>query len=111
MKLNVYQTESTTNHDGTTNLVRLLQNLPDKQVIQTLNYAWIDGGQRLKEHVHTDCMEYYLFTSGIGEMTTGEEKIEVKRGDFVTVQAGEMHTVVNDGREKLEFVTLRGLIN
>lgn len=110
MKINILQGKEMTNHEGTAHLVRLLQNLPNQQIIQTMNYAWIESGQRLKEHSHKDCVEYYLFLGGIGEMTIGETKIEVKRGDFVTVEVGEAHTILNHGGYKLEFVTLRALI-
>ena len=110
MKINIFQAEETTNHEGTAHLVRLLQNLPNQQIIQTMNFAWIEVGQHLEEHMHADCVEYYLFMSGIGEMRIGEEKIEVKKGDFLVVEMGKLHTLENKGDEKLEFVTIRALL-
>lgn len=107
---NVFQEVPEKNHGGTANLVRLLQNLPCDQIVQTFNYAWIEPGKQLEEHSHKDCVEYFLFLSGIGVMTIGTEAFDVKKGDFVTVEMGVMHALENGGSVKLEFVTLRALI-
>lgn len=107
---NIFQEKPEQNHDGTANLVRLIQDLPNDQVLQTFNYAWIDSDKQLKEHKHDDCVEYYLFLGGAGDMTIGKEKFEVTKGDFVTVELGELHTLINTSEEELEFLTLRALI-
>ena len=107
---NVFRDQLEQNHDGTANIVRLIQNLSDDLILQTMNYAWIDEGKRLKEHKHDDCIEYYLFLGGTGEMTIGLEKFAVKKGDFLVVEIGKLHTLVNNGDEKLEFVTVRALL-
>ena len=107
---NVYDEKAVQNHDGTANLVRLIENLRGDQVIQTMNYAWVDVGKQLKEHKHDDCVEYYFFLNGNGEMTIGEKKFFVAKGNFVVVEMGQLHTLRNNGKEKLDFVTLRALV-
>ncbi len=107
---NIFQEKAEQNHDGTANLVRLIENLPIDQVIQTMNYAWIDAGKQLKEHKHDDCVEYYLFLGGTGEMTIDSEKFDVIKGDFLEIAVGKLHTLSNTSIKKLQFLTVRTLI-
>lgn len=107
---NVFHEKPQQNHDGTANLVRLIENLPSDQIIQTMNYAWIDEGKQLKEHKYDDCIEYYLFLNGTGEMTIDQAKFQVSKGDFITIELRKLHTLINNSEGKLEFLTLRALI-
>lgn len=64
--------------------------------IQTMNFAWLEKNMSLEEHTHEDCVEFFLFLEGIGQMTIGNKEIEIKKGDFVTVEKSEPHSIQED---------------
>lgn len=103
--LSSIQTEQ--NHNGTVSLKRLIEQGEEAGRVATLNYAWLESGMSLDPHVHEDGNEYYLFLEGEGQMKIGNETGAVKEDDFVFVPAKQEHSVVNNSKAVLRFITLR----
>ena len=56
-------------------------------------------------HFH-NAEEVYLVLSGKGQIKIGNEKIAIKKGDFVTIHKNVWHKTINTGKEKLVFLTV-----
>ena len=56
-------------------------------------------------HKH-NAEEVYIFLNGKGRIIVGNKKLNVKKGDLVTVPINKYHRVVNIGRSKLVFITI-----
>jgi mannose-6-phosphate isomerase-like protein (cupin superfamily) len=54
-------------------------------------------------HKH-DYEELYYFTSGQGVLVKGEQKFKISNGDFVKIEPGEFHQVINTEDVELAFV-------
>ncbi len=78
-----------------------------KSKIQTVNYAWLEAGERFTPHKHDDCEELYFFLEGEGKMKINDNEFFVKKGDFIVVEIGEWHSVKNESNKKLIFFTLK----
>jgi mannose-6-phosphate isomerase-like protein (cupin superfamily) len=78
-----------------------------KGEIQTMNFAWLEKDISLEKHTHEDCIEYFLILEGNGIISIDENNFNIKKGDFVTVEKSEPHSIQNTGDNKLEFISLR----
>ncbi len=78
--------------------------------VQTINYAWLEEGGKIRLHKHDDCEEFFLFLKGEGLMKVNDAEFLVKKGDFVVVEKGEWHELRNEKKSRLVFLTLRGKI-
>jgi glucose-6-phosphate isomerase len=56
-------------------------------------------------HFH-NAEEVYLVLSGKGQMKIGNEKIQIKKGDLITLHKNVWHRTINTGKEKLVFLTI-----
>ncbi len=56
-------------------------------------------------HKH-NAEEVYIFLKGRGRIIIDKKKINVKKGDLVTIPINKYHRVVNTGRGKLVFLTI-----
>ncbi len=56
-------------------------------------------------HKH-NAEEVYIFLKGRGYIIVDKKKINVKKGDLVTVLPNKYHRVINTGRDKLVFLTI-----
>ena len=63
-------------------------------------------GEIIPPHFHPDFEELYYILSGYGNITIGEEKQEVSRGDVVYIPQHALHTLVNIAEVPLRFVTV-----
>jgi oxalate decarboxylase/phosphoglucose isomerase-like protein (cupin superfamily) len=52
--------------------------------------------------------EVYLILKGKGNIIIGNKKVNVKKGDLVTISSNKYHRTVNTGRVKLVFLTIFG---
>ena len=50
--------------------------------------------------------EVYLVLKGKGRIFIGNKKVNVKRGDLITISPNKYHRTVNTGRDKLVFLTI-----
>ncbi len=98
-------------HQGTTHQKRLITTEEKhKGTIATMNYAWLEPDKQLTIHTHTDGEEFYLFLEGTGQILVGDTWMPVDTGSFVTIPAGQAHSVKNSGMTTLSFVTVRTVI-
>jgi mannose-6-phosphate isomerase-like protein (cupin superfamily) len=65
--------------------VRKISDSPE----QTTFLIWIKNGVKLHKHVHH--AENIYVISGKGEMTIGDEKLVIKKGDFFTIPKNTPH--------------------
>ena len=56
-------------------------------------------------HKH-NAEEVYVFLKGRGQLIVDKKKINIKKGDLVTVPVNKYHRVINTGRGKLVFLTI-----
>ncbi len=63
-------------------------------------------GESIPPHFHPDFEELYYILSGYGNITIGEEKEEISRGDVVYIPQQALHTLVNTAEVPLRFVTV-----
>ncbi len=63
-------------------------------------------GESIPPHLHPDLEEIYYILSGYGNITIGEEKQEISRGDVVYIPQQALHTLVNTAEVPLRFVTV-----
>jgi mannose-6-phosphate isomerase-like protein (cupin superfamily) len=78
-----------------------------KSDIQTANDAWLEPGKGFTPHTHGDCEEFYYFLEGEGELTIDGKIHTVKPGDFIVIELNEEHSVLNTGKKKLRYFTVR----
>ncbi len=78
-----------------------------KSNIQTVNYAWLGGGEGLDPHKHDDCEELYFFLQGKGVMKIDEKEFVVEKEDFIVVEKGEWHSLKNPFSQRLIFLSIR----
>jgi len=109
--LNVFSGVKETTHNETTNVVRLIRNGEINAKIATYNYAFLEPGGRVEEHVHDDCIEYFFILSGLGTIYLNEESRHVKKGDFIQIDATIRHSLENTGEDLFEFLTLRAILD
>ena len=72
-------------------------NLYDSQgrIIFTVSVTTLHIGKQTRGHTHPHESEIYEFVEGTGFMMIGSQAIAVKPGDFIFVEAGNFHKVVN----------------
>lgn len=58
-----------------------------------------------EEHYHSQMYEVYLVAQGQSAAVVDGQKIELKAGDILVVEPGEVHTFVNSTEDYLHFVT------
>jgi quercetin dioxygenase-like cupin family protein len=71
--------------------------------------AWhVRPGQRISAHVHPEGQDTWTILSGGGEyaVNTRGESIAIAKGDVLVAHRGEVHGVLNTGREPLVFVSV-----
>jgi mannose-6-phosphate isomerase-like protein (cupin superfamily) len=86
-------------------LIRELMH-PDSHacINQSLAEAIVDAGMETRLHRHILSEEIYLFLTGNGTMTLGDEVFEVHAGDTVLIPPGTPHKVRNDGEVKMTIL-------
>lgn len=99
-----------TAHNGTVHRVALIKQGEAGQ-LATWNLAWLEPGDKLEEHVHDDCHEYFLFSGiGSGTMTVADEVMDVSVAGLVTVNPNERHSLEATGDAALHFQTVRAFV-
>jgi quercetin dioxygenase-like cupin family protein len=62
----------------------------------TLSRTVLKPKQSTRGHFHENQEEIYIFTSGVGIMTIGEEKYQALEGDTFLIPKGKFHRVENE---------------
>ena len=70
------------------------------------NHMILAPGKSIGEHTHTGDNEIFYFLSGTGTYNDNGTKVTVHPGDTTICNDGELHGLVNDGTEPLEFIAL-----
>ena len=72
--------------------------------MQSLAEATIPVGHRTLLHKHHKSEEIYHIVSGMGVMTLGDERIEVRVGDTIGIPPGKAHQIQNTGKSALRLL-------
>jgi mannose-6-phosphate isomerase-like protein (cupin superfamily) len=63
--------------------------------------------KEVKPHKHMTHAEHVVVLSGSGEMTLGEKKFEIKKGDLVFIPKNTFHSVRTSGKEPLKVISIQ----
>lgn len=111
-RFNVLQQKPETTHNNSVYRIKLVTpSMSEKRLLATFNYAFLEQGMKLDPHQHVDGVEYYFFLRGVGRMMIDGKWFDVSPNDFVEIPIGLEHSLINRNREKLEFLTLRTMLD
>ena len=71
---------------------------------QSLAESRLPPGASTTPHYHPRAEEIYYILEGQGQMRIGREASSVGRGDAIAIPPGEIHQIMNTGRETLLFL-------
>ncbi|HIK02021.1 TPA: cupin domain-containing protein [archaeon] len=72
----------------------------------TLSMTRMNPKQETRGHDHEGVEEVYFCLDGDGQIQVGEEKIDFKKGDVVTIPPGDFHKVFNPSDSELVFFSI-----
>jgi mannose-6-phosphate isomerase-like protein (cupin superfamily) len=72
--------------------------------VQMVNWAQLLPGKTFNAHYHEDMSEVFMIIEGSTEMTVGEIRVMLSKGDLVVVEPGEVHTMTNTSGQPLEYI-------
>ena len=70
------------------------------------NHMVLAPGRSIGEHTHVGDNEIFYFLKGSGTYNDNGNCVSVYPGDTAVCNDGELHGLVNDGDEPLEFIAL-----
>ena len=70
------------------------------------NHMILAPGRSIGEHTHVGDNEFFYFLKGSAMYNDNGNVVRVHPGDTAICNNGEMHGLVNDGDEPLEFIAL-----
>jgi mannose-6-phosphate isomerase-like protein (cupin superfamily) len=70
------------------------------------NHMILAPGNSVGEHAHAGDNEVYYFLKGTGTYNDNGTYVKIGPGDTTVCNDGELHGLVNDGDEPLEFIAL-----
>jgi mannose-6-phosphate isomerase-like protein (cupin superfamily) len=71
---------------------------------QSLAEATVPVGGATAEHYHVVSEELYFFTTGTGHLRVGDEYRDVRAGECVVIEPGEVHKLTNTGEQPLKLL-------
>jgi mannose-6-phosphate isomerase-like protein (cupin superfamily) len=71
---------------------------------QSLAEARLPAGQATTPHWHESTEEIYYIQTGQARMRVGDETRHVRAGDAIAIPPGQLHQIVNTGRQTLIFL-------
>jgi mannose-6-phosphate isomerase-like protein (cupin superfamily) len=94
--LSIAKSEAKTVVDNHVYRIRDL-NLYDRKgrIVFTISTTTLRPGQQTSGHEHANDSEVYEFVEGYGSMVLDNVTINVKTGDYVFVEEGKYHKVIN----------------
>lgn len=107
---NIFSKKAETTHNASVLLHRLVQQNEIQASIATFNFAWLNSGETIAEHAHSDCIEYFLVLTGKGVVFLNGKQTPVIKGSLVTIAPDTLHSMSNENSDVLEFITLRAII-
>ncbi len=91
-------------HDSTCTKRVLIKPGQAKSMLRVLNVAYLEAGKAFTPHRHTLMEEIFYIVKGYGEFATEGERENVKEGDCILVPANQIHTMINTGKETMEYI-------
>lgn len=85
----------------------------DEQLGMAIYMVEIEVGVTLPPHYHNEQHEFYLIMSGSGRMQLGvvvdetlcwREELSMSEGAFIKVEAGQVHSITNNGIKPLRVL-------
>ena len=70
------------------------------------NHMILAPGRSIGEHMHVGDNEVFYFLKGSGLYNDNGTPVRVHPGDTAVCSSGEIHSLVNDSDEPLEFIAL-----
>ena len=70
---------------------------------QSLAEATVPTGIKTALHLHKKTEELYFISSGIGDMTLGDDTFRVSPGDTICIPPNTPHCIFNCGPDELKF--------
>ena len=74
--------------------------------VQMINWARLPVGASFQAHYHEDMEETFVMIDGEARMEIGSESVELRRGDAVMVEPGEIHRMTNVGSVVVEYLVV-----
>jgi mannose-6-phosphate isomerase-like protein (cupin superfamily) len=79
-----------------------IASLPSRK--QSLAEATVPVGGATDEHYHPVAEELYFFQQGSGRLRVGDEERDVRAGECVLIEPGEIHKLFNTGDVPLRLL-------
>ena len=97
-----------TSHNGTVKRRALLRNVDtgSGSNILSMNAAYLEPGQEVEEHQHSDAEEIFFILGGQGVMLVDGQPVPLAAENLLLVEPGERHLLRNDGVDLLAFITV-----
>ena len=94
------------NERGNGQISHLLLGLPSDDTPMSITVVTAAPGSRQSDHVHPVSTQIYVIIAGKGQMTVGDETMEVATGEMVYVPPGASHAIFNGGEMTLSYVSV-----
>ena len=78
------------------------------KAITYVSLAWLQPGLSYEPHKHEDHEEVYYIIKGRGKIRVGKDIKEFRDGDVIYIPEGEIHEIINDSDEMVEFLAFGG---
>lgn len=111
MKISLSDIKTQTTHNNSVFKKPLIKVEDNMGELETVNYAWLARNMILETHAHMDSEEFFLFLEGDGEMMIDGKWFPIKPGDFVRIAKKALHSLKNDGENRLVYISFRTLVN
>ncbi|MDO8451604.1 MAG: cupin domain-containing protein [bacterium] len=85
-------------------LIRREDLLPGRS--QMINWATLLPGKSFRPHYHEAMDEVFVILDGTVEITIGQEKETLERGDAVVIPEGEIHTMKNLTDREVSYIAI-----
>ena len=74
--------------------------------VQMINWARLPVGASFQAHYHEDMEETFVMIEGEARMEVQGEVVDLRRGDAIMVEPGEVHRMTNCGAVDVEYLVL-----
>ncbi len=74
--------------------------------IQMVNWAKLPAGNTFAAHYHQDMQEIFVVLTGTTRIRVGDEELEMRCGDAVLIDPGEVHQMWNHADEDVHYLAI-----
>jgi mannose-1-phosphate guanylyltransferase / mannose-6-phosphate isomerase len=79
----------------------------DEEVMFKVKRICVNPGERLSLQKHQHRAEHWVVVKGVAEIKCGEKSFTLKENESTFIPKGEVHQLINPGRETLEIVEVQ----